>query len=170
MKVGYIDQALSAHEGGVFPLGAEPEKTELLCERRLRKAQSIVRKFMPTVDADAVEMWMRCLYQRTPDGEFIVDSIEGVEARTPDPTILSTDFVLAAGFNGHGFQHAPAIAELVRYILLGEEGFSSWGGEVSGDTSGPRASCVTHCEGALDVGLARRMRERFRLSGRFREE
>ena len=47
---------------------------------------------------------MRCLYQNTPDKEFMVGYHQD------DPT---HDVVLTCGFNGGGFQMGPMVARLV---------------------------------------------------------
>ena len=49
---------------------------------------------------------MRCLYQNTPDKEFIIGRHE------------DDDIVLACGFNGGGFQMGPMVARLAIGQLL----------------------------------------------------
>ena len=52
---------------------------------------------------------MRCLYQNTPDKEFIIGNHEDDE---------NQDIVLACGFNGGGFQMGPMVARLAIGQLL----------------------------------------------------
>jgi glycine/D-amino acid oxidase-like deaminating enzyme len=52
-------------------------------------------------DLRIVERWS-CYYEMTPDDHPIVGAVPGVSG-----------LYLAAGFSGHGFMHAPAVAQLV---------------------------------------------------------
>jgi glycine/D-amino acid oxidase-like deaminating enzyme len=50
-----------------------------------------------------------CLYAVSPDHDFVVDFVPGMD-----------NVVIGAGFSGHGFKFTPAIGELLVQILLGE--------------------------------------------------
>jgi sarcosine oxidase len=51
-----------------------------------------------------------CLYDNTPDGDFIIGSPPG----RPELTVLG-------GFSGHGFKHAPAVGEIAAALATGAE-------------------------------------------------
>lgn len=94
----------------------DEDETELerLNPELLQRQQEVAARYLPGVDIDKVQLWMRCLYQITSDGQFIVGAHPQDE-----------DVILACGFNGHGFQQSPAVAELVcSYAACGAE-FSS---------------------------------------------
>jgi sarcosine oxidase len=59
-----------------------------------------------------------CLYDNSPDGDFIIGSPPG----RPELTVL-------AGFSGHGFKHAPAVGEIAAALATGAQpplDVSSW--------------------------------------------
>jgi sarcosine oxidase subunit beta len=47
------------------------------------------------------------LYSVTPDHKSILGAVEGVEG-----------FIVAAGFSGHGFMHAPAVGKLIAELIV----------------------------------------------------
>jgi glycine/D-amino acid oxidase-like deaminating enzyme len=51
-----------------------------------------------------------CMYDMTPDEDFVIDRVPGHE-----------NVVLAAGFSGHGFKFAPVVGELVADMLMDRE-------------------------------------------------
>ena len=77
----------------------------------LAACRAFVRRHLPGVDADNVELFMRCLYTNTPDGDFCVGRANGAQ-----------DIFVCAGFSGEGFKHAPAMGELVADLVLGRRG------------------------------------------------
>jgi sarcosine oxidase len=77
----------------------------------LAACRAFVRRHLPRVDADTVELFMRCLYTNTPDGDFCVGRANGAQ-----------DIFVCAGFSGEGFKHAPAMGELVADLVLGRRG------------------------------------------------
>ena len=76
------------------------------------------------VDVDNIEMIMRCLYQNTPDKEFIVGYHH--DDKYSNPCVEDNkDIVVACGFNGGGFQMGPMIARLCIKLLLQPNNCSS---------------------------------------------
>ena len=75
----------------------------------LSKAKRLVEERFEFVDEDKVSLVMRCLYQNTPDKQFIV----GFHKDDADQ-----DIVIACGFNGGGFQMGPMIARLCVKLLM----------------------------------------------------
>ena len=65
---------------------------------RLADLRAYARRWLPGVDADDFTE-ISCTYTTTLDSDFILDR------RGP--------LVVAAGFSGHGFKHAPAVGELL---------------------------------------------------------
>ena len=51
-----------------------------------------------------------CLYDNSPDGDFIIGSPPG----KPELTVLG-------GFSGHGFKHAPAVGEIAAALATGTQ-------------------------------------------------
>ena len=75
----------------------------------LEKATRMTRERFEFLNPEEVKLVMRCLYQNTPDKEFIVGH------HHDDP---SRDIVLACGFNGGGFQMGPMISRLCVRLLM----------------------------------------------------
>ena len=81
----------------------------------LQKAQEMCKERFPFVDTTKVEIIMRCLYQNTPDKEFIVGYLNDENSIILED---KDDIVVACGFNGGGFQMGPMIARLCVKLLL----------------------------------------------------
>ena len=81
----------------------------------LNKAKSMVEERLSSLDPDKISLVMRCLYQNTPDKEFIVGY------HNDDQTVDKNNTVVACGFNGGGFQMGPMIARLCIKLLLSQE-------------------------------------------------
>ena len=80
----------------------------------LDTARTMVRERLPSLDTEEVSLVMRCLYQNTPDKEFII-------GQHPQ----DSEVVLACGFNGGGFQMAPMVARLaIGQLLTNQISFS----------------------------------------------
>ena len=79
----------------------------------LDKAKTMVHERLPKLDPDNVSLVMRCLYQNTPDKEFIIGF-------HPDCPNNKKDIVIACGFNGGGFQMGPTVARLCIKLLLSD--------------------------------------------------
>ena len=52
----------------------------------------------------------RCMYDMTPDEDFILDHLPGADA-----------VILGSGFSGHGFKFGPLIGELLAALALDQE-------------------------------------------------
>lgn len=73
----------------------------------LEASQAFVQKALPGLDPARVELFMRCLYNNvTGDGDFIIGR-------------LAPGVVVATGFSGEGFKHAPLIGEFVAALCQG---------------------------------------------------
>jgi sarcosine oxidase subunit beta len=78
-----------------------------------RLLEAATRRVPSLADAGIAGGWAG-LYEMTPDHNALVG-----EAKAPP-----LRFLYATGFSGHGFQQAPAIGEIVRDLVLGEEPFA----------------------------------------------
>ncbi|HXF56098.1 MAG TPA: FAD-binding oxidoreductase [Actinomycetota bacterium] len=65
-----------------------------------------VRVFPPLEGAGVVRAWCG-LYEMTPDRHPVIGEAPGVRG-----------FYLAAGFSGHGFQHAPVVGKLLAELIV----------------------------------------------------
>lgn len=72
--------------------------------QRLRELQDYVKRWVPGVDSDHADP-SPCLYDFTPDSDFVVDRIG--------------QLTVATGFSGHGFKFTPEIGRLVADLVLG---------------------------------------------------
>jgi sarcosine oxidase/L-pipecolate oxidase len=54
-----------------------------------------------------------CMYSMTPDEDFVIDFLGGVE--------FGRDVVVGAGFSGHGFKMAPAVGRILAEMTLDGE-------------------------------------------------
>ncbi len=96
IKVGF-------HVYGPIVSGDPGQRDRSVPDEAVRELQAYVRAWVPGVDADSARP-TTCLYDLTPDHDFIVDRVGPV-------TIL-------AGFSGHGFKFAPAVGELATRLTL----------------------------------------------------
>ena len=88
-RLPHLRKALTMQDGG-------------LDRYALEASQKFVAKKLPGLDPNRVEVYMRCLYQNSPDLQMIVGT-------HPDDDRV----YVACGFTGSGFQFAPAIAALI---------------------------------------------------------
>lgn len=65
-----------------------------------------VRVFPPLAEAAIVNRWVG-LYEMTPDRQPIIGGVAGLDG-----------LLLANGFSGHGFQHAPIVGKLIAEIVV----------------------------------------------------
>merc|ERR1712192_5823 len=80
----------------------------------LENAKAMVRERFSDIDPEKVDLVMRCLYQNTPDKEFIVGYYNDEKGVDKDK------IVVACGFNGGGFQMGPMVARLCIKLLLSQ--------------------------------------------------
>lgn len=95
---------IAKHDGGDVTTPDEADRTTQDAEKRavVPFAQRLLRGVTDRVAASTV-----CLYEMTPDQDFVVD-------RHPEwPRV-----VIGAGFSGHGFKFAPAIGEHLADLAL----------------------------------------------------
>jgi monomeric sarcosine oxidase len=69
-----------------------------------------LRRVIPSAAAGKLTLVDRCMYDMTPDEDFILDRHPG-----------GPGVVIGSGFSGHGFKFGPLIGELLAAIALGEE-------------------------------------------------
>jgi len=101
VKVGFPITGLSVESPEVDPR-PRPEELAML-------TQTSVDAILDGVLAEPSD-FTACLYDNSPDGDFIIGSPPG----RPDLTVLG-------GFSGHGFKHAPAVGEIAAALVTGEE-------------------------------------------------
>ncbi len=66
-----------------------------------------LRKFFHSGYSETLHM-KTCMYTNTPDGNFILDYLDGYDK----------DVVIAAGFSGHGFKFASVIGEIMADLAM----------------------------------------------------
>jgi glycine/D-amino acid oxidase-like deaminating enzyme len=64
--------------------------------------------YFPHLDPNPVNI-ARCLYQKSPDGHFYIDKHVNDER-----------IILATGFSGTGFKHAPAVGLILTQLACDE--------------------------------------------------
>lgn len=78
-------------------------------QKRLKMTQDCLRSYFPRLDTSAVNI-ARCLYQKSPDGHFIIDN-----------HIDDERIIVATGFSGAGFKHAPVVGLILTQLANGEK-------------------------------------------------
>jgi glycine/D-amino acid oxidase-like deaminating enzyme len=71
---------------------------------------SLLKRYIPRAAQGQVVLARTCMYAMTPDEDFLLDRVAGMD-----------NVVVAAGFSGHGFKFAPLIGDLAAALALGEE-------------------------------------------------
>lgn len=84
--------------------GYEPDQGEIAFVR------DFIRRVIPTAADLELVMADRCMYDMTPDEDFIIDWLPG-----------SDRVVVGSGFSGHGFKFGVLIGESLAALTLGEE-------------------------------------------------
>lgn len=69
-----------------------------------------LRDYIPRAARGSVVLNRTCMYDMTPDEDFIIDKLPGSER-----------VVVAGGFSGHGFKFGPVIGRLVASLITGDE-------------------------------------------------
>jgi monomeric sarcosine oxidase len=84
--------------------GYEPDQEEIAYVR------DFIRRVLPKAAGLEVTLVDRCMYDMTPDEDFILDTLPGA------PRVI-----VGSGFSGHGFKFGPLIGEVLAAVALGEE-------------------------------------------------
>lgn len=84
--------------------GYEPDDAEIAYVR------DFLRRVVPAAGALELASVDRCMYDMTPDEDFILDHLPGADA-----------VILGSGFSGHGFKFGPLIGELLAALALDQE-------------------------------------------------
>ncbi len=84
--------------------GYNPDEAEIAFVR------DFIRKVIPVADGLELALVDRCMYDMTPDEDFILDRMPGSER-----------VVVGSGFSGHGFKFGVLIGELLAAVAMGEE-------------------------------------------------
>ncbi|HEX9037110.1 MAG TPA: N-methyl-L-tryptophan oxidase [Ktedonobacterales bacterium] len=84
--------------------GYEPDLDEIEFVREF------IRRVIPRAESLEVALVDRCMYDMTPDEDFILDRLPGSERIT-----------IGSGFSGHGFKFGPLTGALLAAVALGEE-------------------------------------------------
>ena len=93
------------HTGG--EVVADPSAVDRMVRGADRApVQGFLRRWLPGVDAGAIQRETVCMYTMTPDGHFAV----GPHPRHPA-------VVVAAGLSGHGFKFAPVLGEALADLV-----------------------------------------------------
>ncbi|HEV8193197.1 MAG TPA: N-methyl-L-tryptophan oxidase [Ktedonobacterales bacterium] len=72
--------------------------------------RAFLRRVIPRAAAGKLMLVDRCMYDITPDEDFILDVHPGGKG-----------VIIGSGFSGHGFKFGPLIGELLASVALGEE-------------------------------------------------
>jgi monomeric sarcosine oxidase len=97
---------VAVHSGGVE---TEPDQVDrVISDAERTEMVEVARKGLNGVTGRVLHE-ATCLYAVSPDHDFVVDFVPGMD-----------NVVIGAGFSGHGFKFTPAIGELLVQILLGE--------------------------------------------------
>jgi len=72
--------------------------------------RAFLRRVIPRAAAGKLMLVDRCMYDVTPDEDFILDVHPG-----------GSGVIIGSGFSGHGFKFGPLIGELLASVALGEE-------------------------------------------------
>jgi glycine/D-amino acid oxidase-like deaminating enzyme len=76
----------------------------------VEQVREFLRRVIPSASDLPFTMADRCMYDVTPDEDFILDQLPGA------PSV-----VLGSGFSGHGFKFGVLIGELLAALALEEE-------------------------------------------------
>lgn len=76
-------------------------------EREIAFVRDFLRRVIPAAGALELAMVDRCMYDMTPDEDFILDRIPSAER-----------IIIGSGFSGHGFKFGALIGELLAQLAL----------------------------------------------------
>ncbi len=71
---------------------------------------ALVEKYIPEAAKRTAKMSRVCMYDMTPDEDFILDLLPG-----------HSNIAIASGFSGHGFKFGPLIGELLASLVMGND-------------------------------------------------
>jgi len=81
------------------PYSSSPEEVE--------RVRSFLRKVIPAAADAPLASTDRCMYDVTPDEDFILDRVPSAPG-----------IIIGSGFSGHGFKFGPLIGELLAALAL----------------------------------------------------
>jgi len=84
--------------------GYEPDDAEV------EGVRAFLRRVIPAAAALELAQVDRCMYDMTPDEDFILDRLPGAER-----------IIVGSGFSGHGFKFGVLIGDLLASLALDEE-------------------------------------------------
>ena len=73
----------------------------------LEKCVNCIDTHFTNFNTEKPNLYMRCLYTNTPDNNFIIG---------PHPE--DNNFIIATGFCGEGFKHAPLVGKYINYLIF----------------------------------------------------
>jgi monomeric sarcosine oxidase len=97
-KVGWHGRDVDADPNDPYP----PD------QGRVEDVRAFLRRVIPSAAAAPLALVDRCMYDMTPDEDFILDRHPG-----------GSGVIIGSGFSGHGFKFAPVIGELLASLTLG---------------------------------------------------
>jgi glycine/D-amino acid oxidase-like deaminating enzyme len=98
-KVGWHGYGAEADPNAPYP----PD------EAQIAEVMDFVRRVIPSAAAGRLALVDRCMYDMTPDEDFILDAHPG-----------GNGVVIGSGFSGHGFKFGVLVGELLADLALGE--------------------------------------------------
>jgi glycine/D-amino acid oxidase-like deaminating enzyme len=78
-------------------------------EAEIASVRDFLRRVIPAAGALDLALVDRCMYDMSPDEDFILDHVPGAES-----------IILGSGFSGHGFKFGVLIGELLAALALDE--------------------------------------------------
>ena len=86
----------------------DPDKDERgITPEILAKMEGVLKNRFPLLKDAGVIKHHTCVYENSPDGDFIIDKVPG-----------ASNAMMMAGSSGHGFKMGPALGELITEYLL----------------------------------------------------
>lgn len=102
---GWLKVASHVTGATVDPDAGYPED-----DGEVERVRDFLRRVIPQAAGLAPAGVDRCMYDMSPDEDFILDRAPGAE-----------QIIIGSGFSGHGFKFGPLIGELLAALALGEE-------------------------------------------------
>jgi monomeric sarcosine oxidase len=99
-KVGWHGRGADADPNDPYP----PDPAQVA------EVREFLRRVIPAAAEAELALVDRCMYDMTPDEDFILDRHPG-----------GPGVVIGSGFSGHGFKFAPVIGDLLASLALGAE-------------------------------------------------